>query len=613
MATRKVDTKFTIYGEQAYRQALSQINGGLKVLNSEMKLVTEQYASNADSAEALTAKQDVLSRQISSQKEKIETLRAALQDSVKVFGESDTRTMRWQTSLNNAEANLARLNNQLDKNEQALKDATKAEKANETATENAGSALGTLKGKFSDLAGESRGFGDIIGDIGNKLGVNLPTGATTALNGLGSLNPAVVAGAAGFSALAAAIVKVEKALMDMTLQSAVSADNILTLSAQTGLSTKSLQEFQYATELLDVSMDTLQGSMTKLTNNMQVAATTGTGDAAQAFINLGVSITNVDGSLRDAETVFYEAIDALGAVNNVTERDALAMDIFGRSAQDLNPLIIQGSEALAEFAAEAENAGYVMDEKMLASLGAVDDAQQRLLKTQEAVTNQISAEYAPYMEESLTDTADFIKKIGDAFRSSGIVDSFGSILTSASSLLEPLGDLAGTVLPALNAALEPIAYTIALIADTVTVLHGIITLDVDKIRTGLGLNASYGQLSAQQKIYYGDALKTQRYDPITGRWTSNYGGGYVEAGTGKWVPYNATGTSNFPGGMTWVGENGPEKVFLPRGSQIYNNQESRDSGGAVYNFYLIPTNIKELNDLVRIAQDGRRTKRMEGR
>lgn len=611
MAVRTVGVKFALSGEAEYKKALTQINSGLNVLNSEMKLVSAQFADNADSVEALTAKQDVLTRQISSQQEKIETLRAALQQSADAYGESDTRTMKWQTSLNNAEADLAKLNNALNKNETELQAAAEAAKKeadavdevsdelNDTTTASGktGTALDKLKSIFTASASESRGFGDVLGNVSGKLGIDLPDGAQTALNGLGSFNSAAVAAAGGVAVLVAAIVKAEKALIDMTKTSAAYADEILTLSAQTGLGTTELQEFSYATELLDVSLDTLQGSLTKLTNNMQTAASTGTGDAYTAFTELGIAITNVDGSLRSAEDVFYDTIDALGQVENATERDALSMDIFGKSAQDLNPLIIQGSEALDAYAQEAKDLGYVMDTDMLSALGAVDDAQQRLLKTQEAVSNQISAEYAPYMEEALGDTADFISKIGTAFRDSGIVSSFGSILTSVTSILAPLGDLAGMALPALNKALEPIAYTLAFLADVVTVIHGILTLDIDKIKQGLGLGMSSGNLSNTQKITYRDAMNTSTYNPETGMWEGNY--------------YNASGTDNFQGGYTWVGENGPELAYLPQGSKIYSNQESRSMGGDVYYITIDAKSVKEFNDIVQIARKQRRINRME--
>ena len=179
------------------------------------------------------------------------------------------------------------------------------------------------------------------------------------------------------------------------------ADEILTLEHQTHLSTDTLQEFQYMAELVDVSLDTVTGSLTKLTNNMQTAAE-GSGAAADAFAALGVDVTDSEGHLRSAESVFYDVIDALGDVQNETERDAYAMDIFGRSAQDLNPLIDAGSEALEDFADEAHDMGYVLDREALESLGDMDDSFERVQRQMEAVRNQIVVAMAP----AITNIAD---------------------------------------------------------------------------------------------------------------------------------------------------------------------------------------------------------------
>ena len=58
-----------------------------------------------------------------------------------------------------------------------------------------------------------------------------------------------------------------------------------------------------------------------------------------AFGTLGVKVSKNNGDLRSANDVYFEVIDALGQVRNETERDALAMQIFGEEAQKLNPLI----------------------------------------------------------------------------------------------------------------------------------------------------------------------------------------------------------------------------------------------------------------------------------
>ena len=86
-------------------------------------------------------------------------------------------------------------------------------------------------------------------------------------------------------------------------------------------------------------------------------------------------------------------------------------------------------------------------------------------------------------------------------------------------------------------------------------------------------------------------------------------GGYMGA-DGKWHQ-NAAGTDNFIGGVTWVGENGPEPVWLPQGSRIGTNQEGRSlSGGDTYNFIVQANEIREIDDFIRRMKNQRRVARM---
>lgn len=592
-----INTKFTLSGEKEYKQAISEIGSGMKVLDSEMRKVSSAYAQNADSVEALNAKNDVLERKISTQVEKIEYLKAALQQSAEKYGEADKRTMQWQTSLNNAEAELNNLNNQFDENKQ----------------------------KIADSGKEMGNLGDVVNGLTSKLGIQLPDSMKSSMNAMGSLDAQSLALAGGFAAVAAAIVKAEKAMISMTKESAGFADNIITLSMQTGQSTQQLQEFAYASELIDVSVDTLQGSLTKLTNNMQDTMN-GTGNAKASFEALGVSVTNADGSMRSANDVFYETIDALGQVKNETERDAMSMDIFGRSAQDLNPLIIQGSQTLKAYADEAHNVGYVLDDEALSALGAVDDAYQRLQNTQEGVKNQLSAEFAPYLEEFYGDVTTMVKDGGKALKDSGIVDSFGMLLDTVGDILNPMSDLSNNRVPALTKALQPLAKVMALMADAAELLKGVINFSTGHISEGWGqmthalgfgyssgngnnyqnlldsyTEQQWGQSAADLAKAYEDAVA--RGDPSTigiteDEWVRRYLGG------------NASGTDNWYGGFTRVNENGPERIYLPSGSRIQTASETRYTSGDTYNTTVYVDHVDDLDTILRIAKNARITARM---
>ena len=610
-----ISTKFTLSGEKEYKQALSEIGNGMRVLDSEMRKVQSAYAKNADSVESLAAQNDVLERKILSQTEKIEYLKAALQQSAEKYGESDKRTMQWQTSLNNAEAELNNLNNKLDENKEKI--------------EESGKETGNLV--------------DVVGGLTEKFGIKLPEGMQKSMNSMGSLNASSVKIAGGFAALAIAIAKAEKALVSMTKESAAFADNIITLSMQTGQTTEQLQEFSYATELIDVSVDTLQGSLTKLTNNMQDTIN-GTGNAKASFEALGISVTDADGNMRSANDVFYETIDALGDVKNETERDAMAMDIFGRSAQDLNPLIIQGSDTLKAYAQEAHNVGYVLNNEELSALGAVDDAYQRLQKSQEGAKNQLSAEFAPYLTEFYEKITKLIKDGGQALKDSGIVDSFGMLLETVGDIIAPTDQLSSDTVPKLTEALRPLAEIMAGIADTIDFISGAATVlttgiwDWDKWSGGwkqmgkaAGFGYSYGNGNNTQTLKekweqtdINRATSANGYGQYyaNGKWYSNYESylrdEWEKSGTGTTFEYwkmqkgyNASGTDYWRGGRTLIGEYGPEEVVLPQGTRILTAQETRQAAGGDTFYITIPANtVKEFNDIVNIARNKRRTDRM---
>lgn len=620
MATPGINTKVKMDGEKEYRAALAQINAGLKNLGAEMRATEQDFADNADSVEALTAKGDVLARQMQTQQEKVDTLREVLQRAGETYGEADKRTIDWSTSLIDAETKLKQMQEALEENNAELDKAgasgskfqqamdkvkDSVAKAKEEGT-GAKGVFANLKESFAGSKGEAVGLGDAIGGAADKLGINLPEGATKALNSLNGINAGTAAAVGGFAALVAAVVKVEKQLMSITKESAEYAKEVKTLASVTGQSVEEVQEWQYASDMLGVTYDRVKDSLKEITNKMQEAQN-GSEDTAKAFETLGVKLEDTDGNLRSADAVFYDVIDSLGNMSNQAARDALAMDLMSESAQELNPLIEVGSEGLKKYTDEAHEMGYVLDNEAVEALAATDAAQQKLLKTQEAVTKQISAEYAPYMTEALGDTADFIQKIGKAFVESGVVDKFGSILSSATQILEPLGDLTVAVLPALDAALKPVATTMALIADTTNLLVGLLTLNGDKIKTALGLNMSSGQLSNMQQLQYKGALSSGSSYVSGMGYTGT--GGYMGA-DGKWHQ-NAAGTDNFIGGVTWVGENGPEPVWLPQGSRIGTNQEGRSlSGGDTYNFYVQANEIREIDDFIRRMKNQRRVARM---
>lgn len=150
--------KIGLEGEKEFKKALADINQSFKVLGSEMKLVTSQFDKNDSSAEALAAKHKALGNQIEAQKQKIETLRAALKNASESFGENDRRTQNWQIQLNNAEAALNDM-------ERELKDTSEAADDMGEEVEDAGDSAEKSENKFSKLGGVLKTVGAAMGAV----------------------------------------------------------------------------------------------------------------------------------------------------------------------------------------------------------------------------------------------------------------------------------------------------------------------------------------------------------------------------------------------------------------------------------------------------------------
>jgi uncharacterized protein YukE len=364
--------KIGIEGEKEFKNAIREINQSFKVLGSEMNLVASQFDKQDKSVEAVTARNKVLNKEIELQKEKIATLEKALANAASSFGETDKRTQSWQIQLNNAKAELNKMERELEANNKALDNAGKEFDEAEKQADEFGREIKKAADQADDAGGRFEKLGGVLKGIGVAMG-------------------------AALAAIGTAAVGAGKALVDMSVNSAAYADEILTASTVTGMSTDSLQAYKYAAELVDVSLDTLTGSMARNVRSMS-SARKGTGEVADAYRRLGVSVTDSSGNLRDSETVYWETIDALGKVSNETERDALAMQIFGKSAQELNPLIAQGSVGIAELTEEAKRMGAVMIEDSLNALGKFDDSIQRLKAGSVAAKNMLGTVLLPQLQ-----------------------------------------------------------------------------------------------------------------------------------------------------------------------------------------------------------------------
>ena len=241
-----IGIKLGVQGEKDFKKALTEINQSFKVLGSEMKLVASQFDKNDNSVEALTARNETLNKQIDAQKDKIATLKAALDNAAASFGENDKRTQAWQIKLNNAEAALNGMERDLKKNNDAIEEASSEFKDAEKAADKFGDEI-KKTGKETEQAGDQfQKVGEVLKTVGKAM--------------------ATAAAAIGAGAVAAG-----KKIWDMANDTAAAGDTVDKMSQKLGMSAEAYQEWDYVLSQSGVDINSVQTGFKSMTNSIDDA------------------------------------------------------------------------------------------------------------------------------------------------------------------------------------------------------------------------------------------------------------------------------------------------------------------------------------------------------
>ncbi|WP_405343212.1 hypothetical protein [Ruminococcus sp.] len=433
---------------QSINKDISQTSKALKDVEAALKL-------DPSNVELLAQKQELLNKQIEQTNTKLELEKQAGEDAKHALEIGDISAEEYatlQAEIVKTEDSLNKLEGQANSSSDELKQT----------------------GEAAKQAGEdAKSSGVNWQEMANVIG--------------GAAEAAVVA----IGAVTAAVGAAAAALADASLEAANYADDVLTLSSTSGVATDTLQALQYGEDLLDVSTSTVTSSITKLIKSMgsaqdselawresmdELNAALADGEisaedyqdaveqlgSASAFQDLGVEIMDASGNLRDSEDVFWDVIDALGNIENETERDSAAMAILGRSARDLNPLIEAGSEGFAAIAEEAENAGAIMSDEMLEEFDGLNDTMARMQQGAQAAQRALGTVLLPVLEEIGGEGVSLINEFtnavldtdGDIEALGGVIDEMvPRVLELLDTYLPTLIEFGGTIIEVIATAL----------------------------------------------------------------------------------------------------------------------------------------------------------------
>ena len=337
-------------------QAIKKVNSSTKEIDKNLKDVNKALKFNPTSVELWRQKQDLLKAKIAETKNNLNDLKA-VQSQMDASG-VDKNSMEYQ-----------KLQREIIETESKLK---------------------TFEGQLKQ--------------VGN---VNLRA-ASEQFKQWGSALESAGRQMQGLSMAAAGVVA---SLGAITYKAGANADDLNTLSKVYSINTTDLQKYAVAADLVDVSVEDIAKSHVKLEKSMY-SANNGSKAQAEAFEKLGVSVTNADGSLRDSDAVWQDTIAALGTMTNETERDALAQQLMGKSAANLNPLIEdQGetyknlSDTLAQYDLE------LVDQETLDGANQFNDALDTMKAMGTVALQTIGSQLAAYLAPALEKVVGWVGKL----------------------------------------------------------------------------------------------------------------------------------------------------------------------------------------------------------
>lgn len=421
-----------------YKTAVAEMNRSIRVIESGFRASAAALGDWSNDASGLELRMKALTSQIGIQQQKVSALQAEYQRVAEEKGENSRAAQELEIKLNREVEALGKMQTELSGTEAALEEMAGGEAA-------AGEGAQELADSQEAAAEETEGFSDKLKGLKDRL--------VSVAGDLQDLGGRVLNGVkAGLIAVVGAVTGAVVGLGALVLKSAATADELVELSDKTGLSVEQLQELQFIGEQTGTLLETVTGSLAKLIRNMAGAAE-GTGAAHDAFETLGVPVTDVNGNLRDSQEVFGEVLDALQAIENPTERDALAMEVFGKSAQELNPLIAAGSEGMAAMAEEAYNLGAVMGEGTVNNLAALNDVIAGLKLGFQGLLGQLAGAFLPIFQAVATAVQNFVSNPDVQAGLQNIITRVTEFSQTLATAIEQL--LAGDIQGALSTLFPP--------------------------------------------------------------------------------------------------------------------------------------------------------------
>lgn len=209
---------------------------------------------------------------------------------------------------------------------------------------------------------------------------------------------------------ALAIKKVASDIWNLAKETAAAGDRIDKTSQALGFSRQAFQEWDYILAQNGASIDSLGASM----RTLQSAISENSGETAAALSQLGLSAAHLQSI--SPEEQFEQIVKALQKLPDGAKKSQLAMQLLGRNAQSLMPLLNSSAEATEDLRQRAHDLGLVMSDEDIDASVAFGDALDDLTRTWTGLKQKFGAQVLPFLTKGLQTASDALGKISNAVR-----------------------------------------------------------------------------------------------------------------------------------------------------------------------------------------------------
>ena len=386
--------------------ALKSVDSKTRSLSQELKQINNQLKFDPHNAVLLQQKFDVLSDQVEKTREKLKTLEQAQEQVEKQFQNGEIDEGQYRAF----QREIEKTKSQLDHFEKEAADA-------KTDLDNLGNEADQTGDDFTELGRDAQNSAKQVGSGFNTTAINMAS-VMNIVSQIGNVIQSAIQGAVRLGQKIAGIIN--------DYYDAV--DEINTNSKKYGISTDTYQQWKYASEIIDVSAETMGAALGKLTKQV--------GKSPEKFEELGISIRNASGEYRDSEDIFYDAVDALGKIDDETQADITANELFGKSYQELKPLIDAGTGSLKDLGEEAKNRGVIMTPEELETMNRAKDALDGVRAQLAVALAPVIMALSPYIEKIATWIAEKLASPKVQELLSKIGEAMGTILEGIAQLIQ---------------------------------------------------------------------------------------------------------------------------------------------------------------------------------